>query len=192
MHEGKPAEWMIGLANAHAERCVVRRMTRVVVPYFVYDLAIDHDVLVNLMPQMESRWEPPCWWNGATDSREPPLFPEECQIRLPYFQWDPFQDTPTREEIRKKIVSWRDIDCDAIVDAELQRIEQTARAKGGRPTPRKRRRHGNEVTHFRWAALFQCGNIVKTSMRAAINDILNLVGLTPRRGKIGRPRKSRG
>lgn len=213
VRRGEPVDWIIRLAKLHIELHVMNRM---------YGVAIDtdeagpgledyerqlqeaqHRKSFPLVPGLNQLDGPP-WWMEPGDL-EPPINGVECEIRLPLLRWDPFRDRRTRPEMRETLLRWRDAEFEKFVDAELERIEQLAKDRGGRPTPQKRRRRGSEVVHFRWAALFQCGNkevadiqamekdpADVASIRAEIKCILDLVGMTPRRGKVGRPRKLQG
>jgi hypothetical protein len=209
VRRGEPVDWIIRLAQLHIELHVANRM---------YGVAIDTDEpgledyerqlqqaqhckkSLPLVPGFDQMDGPP-WWMEQSDLR-PPIDPVECEIRLPPLRWDPFQDRRSRSEMRETLLRWRDAEFEKFVDAELERIEQLAKDRGGRPTPQKRRRRGSAVIHFRWAALFQCGKkevaeiqaLEENSpdvprIKAAINEVLALVGFIPRPGKVGRPRK---
>lgn len=125
--------------------------------------------------------------------------PGECRINLPEVAWNPLgpvlgiPEGESRAACRERIC--------ALVDGELDRIERSIKRRGGHPCPLKR-----DHQHFAWAARFQVAgdpiwkprhaesialgpDHVRT-VRAAVDDVLKLVGLDKRRDRPGRPRCS--
>jgi hypothetical protein len=120
--------------------------------------------------------------------------PGECRINLPELAWNPLGPVlgavagETRAECRDRILE--------LVDAELDRIEQSVNNRGARPCPVKR-----DLDHFRWSVRFQVNgepvqNIAHSpdharTIRAAIGEVLELIGLDKRQDRRGRPSKNR-
>jgi hypothetical protein len=81
-------------------------------------------------------------------SGEPPMAPEECQIKLPLTKlaWSPFTGNETRAEAQERIRRL----LDQIVEDEFERIRTTAVERGGVRIPKKR-----DTQPFEWAVRFQ-------------------------------------
>jgi hypothetical protein len=128
---------------------------------------------------------------------EPPMAPEECQIRLPETKlvWSPFTGDETRAEAQERIRRH----LEQIVEDELERIRSTAIERGGVRVPKKR-----DTQPFEWAVRFQVNEEAvakfarsqpeQHTVHAGIDSVLRLVGLDKRprlaHERIGgRPRK---
>jgi hypothetical protein len=142
-------------------------------------------------------------FSGMGYWREEKLSEEDCLIEIPgwtypqlTYEWNPTKDGETRQQIKQQVLS----EVEGLVDARLDEIEQAARRHRLVPTPRK------NWEHFKWAVEFQ---VMEKDMRmfpgcsgppstirddnrrtrfSAIKSILELIGLTRRQVKTGRPR----
>jgi hypothetical protein len=134
---------------------------------------------------------------GELPIKLPNFAPADCRIKLPELGWNPYGpalsvpgavEGETRADCRERIMRR--------IEAELDRIERAARRRGAQPCPAKR-----DSQHFEWCVRFQVNREPIRSMaaslehertiRAAIADVLGLIGLDKRRDLPGRPCKIR-